>query len=646
MHGEEYLHGHAMIQKSHFVSASKALADVAVLAPAPSTARLPAELGDIDHADGPYSSPVGNDSTGDVAVGQSAINATSSVGESSANHGKTSPFEASANSLIDHGSVVYSFLKDCRQTPASYVALQIVELLRAQAIAWIATFVCLGCFGFWVFRLGDHDLIRKVFPVGTAACLCHVSSILSQKLGEPWSRFSPTTAMITAILVMEMGSFERFVIKTTFRGVGTLFGGMLAVVCAEVSSLVGHFNVVLLGVCFVVFTFDAVMTRRHKDVAYFFTMVSVTFALVFFSYLQEGWRVVWARLSSVMFGVLIAVVSFVSFAFASGEWQSSKSACVILQKSEQLLHKVMIAIDFAFGRNLINSIRDMESLAGIQSKDVQEYFHVDEGDDLEEMRSLVAEGVFASLPIDFETSALLGECRSAWADMQLVRSVLSWICPRLFSYEIPNVGLLCDRSHPLYVQASAFAHSAPVDPDMWRSKGAKLEAVRTQIQKTQEPWARVFKLQIRTLSHKRTIFETAHKLQESFLEGFQDIASALSAANDSLTSARRAMNADFSAHREQMWRFDSFCQSLDIIIAELSSLALLMMKIYQIKEAADGKIWNTLTGLSCMSSHDPDQVVAPVQPKDIRSVFKELTQPFTPAGKKRLSITVDNDDGE
>merc|ERR1719171_1000883 len=102
-----------MIQKSHFVSASKGLADVAVLAPAPSTARLPADLGDIDHADGPYSSPVGNDSTGDVAVGQSAINATSTVGELSANHGKTSPFEATANSLIDHGSIVYKFLKDC-----------------------------------------------------------------------------------------------------------------------------------------------------------------------------------------------------------------------------------------------------------------------------------------------------------------------------------------------------------------------------------------------------------------------------------------------------------------------------------------------------------------------------------------------------
>merc|ERR1719393_313368 len=98
----------------------------------------------------------------------------------------------------------------------------------------------------WAYNSGGMDLISNVCPIGSAVCLCVLVSLGSFYLGDPWDEFSPTTALITIVFVMEMGTFERFLIKTTLRAMGTVAGGLVAVVCAELSELMGHHTIFML----------------------------------------------------------------------------------------------------------------------------------------------------------------------------------------------------------------------------------------------------------------------------------------------------------------------------------------------------------------------------------------------------------------
>jgi len=211
--------------------------------------------------------------------------------------------------------------------------------------------------------------------------------------------------------------------------------------------------------------------------------------------------------------------------------------------------------------------------------------------------------------------------------LELVRSVVPHvICGKQIWFELPNIGLLFDRVHPLYIQASALAHSAPVDPKVWQVEGLQLTAVRDHIQKVQEPLSRVCKLQIETMKDTSAIFETAQLLQDSYLAAFKDIADALHAGSACLTSVRKTAPPHTGSGRGLMWRFDAFCQSLDIIIAELSSLTLLSMKLMRISEDTEpgASIAHVLTALASVGAKELDEAELCLETGDAIPVLQKL----------------------
>lgn len=536
-----------------------------------------------------------------------------------------------------------------------------VHSFVAQVAIVTATVVLLCCLLLWVWRSGGQELAKVVLPVGTAVAMSVLFSLLCYRLGGFWSQFSPTTALITIVFVMEMGTFERFIIKNTLRGLGTLAGGVVAVTCAEISSLSGHYVFVMMAMCFAVFTIDAVFAKKYKEVSYIFSMVSVTFSLVFFGYLQKGWPSVWSRLFSVIMGEFIASLCMAGFSAAMGDWHSAKSASAAILKIDGILKKVIVAVDFAFARNMINSLTNEQAdISHLKEHafvpEVRDYFHLDHVNDLAELKRATSESTFATFPIDVQVSQLQTECRNAWADMQLVRGLAPYVfCGRQVFAELPNLSLIFDRVYPLYVQASAFAHSAPIEPRVWEVEGANLELIRECIQKVQEPFSNICKLQVKTLKDTGKILETAHFWRGSFLAEFKEIADALQAGSDGLAFVRKNMTCEAggisqsvsslhmlskgrTSRRDPMWRVDAFCQSLEIVIAELSSLSIIFMKILRITEDVSSTnpepedtrgILPTFMALANMDAMDLDKANLDIKAEDITEFIQLLQRrPF------------------
>jgi len=310
------------------------------------------------------------------------------------------------------------------------------------------------------------------------------------------------------------------------------------------------------------------------------------------------------------------------FSVASGEWHLAKSASTVVRKSDMLVSKVLVAMDCAFTRNMIQSSArpvDMKTPEGQKQADevlnqvkeynvrpeVRDFFGLDRATDLEELCS--EKQCFSTFPVDLQVASMQSECRNAWADMRLVRSVAPHIfCGWQPFFELPNLECILDRVHPLYVQASALAHSACIEPEVFMEEGAKLEVVRGHIQKFQEPWSRICKLILATLHGHKGYLQHAETIQSEFLVCFDALAETLKAASVCLLSMRNSLPARSGMSvGSQPWRFDAFCQTIDVIIAELSSLAVLVMKVMKIEDSDPHQnILFTLSTLASMGEED------------------------------------------
>jgi len=80
---------------------------------------------------------------------------------------------------------------------------------------------------------GTPYIAGRVLPLSTACSLCAAVGFGTETWGFPWTHFSPTMALITVVFVMDLGTLERFIIKITLRGLGTIAGGVLAMQGAD-----------------------------------------------------------------------------------------------------------------------------------------------------------------------------------------------------------------------------------------------------------------------------------------------------------------------------------------------------------------------------------------------------------------------------
>jgi len=309
----------------------------------------------------------------------------------------------------------------------------------------------------------------------------------------------------------------------------------------------------------------------------------------------------------------------------------------------------LVAVDCAFTRNMIQGTKKVKGSEQAHEEvlkqlkeyrvrpEVRDLFGLDRATDLED---LCCERLcFSTFPVDLQVASMQTECRNAWADMQLVRTVAEHI----FRGWQPFFGLpflegILDRIHPLYVQASGLAHSAHIEPEVFMEEGAKLEIVREHIQKFQEPWSQTCQLILQTLHGTGGFEEHAELLQSEFLVCLDALAETLKAASGCLSSVRKSLpERSGSSVGDQHCRFHTFCRSLDVIIAELSSLAVLVMQVMGIKDSDPHQsIVFTLTNLASLG--EEDLAIAASMPLQEGGLLGAMQRLVTPSAGSRSRV--------
>ncbi|CAE8627275.1 unnamed protein product [Polarella glacialis] len=161
---------------------------------------------------------------------------------------------------------------------------------------------------------GGLGLVRQTAPLGFAVALCVAAKSVTSSLPPPWDGFQPSSAIVTILLLMETGiTLERLLIKATQRIAGTCIGGMLAVASALILDQASHDRAVVASLFFAVFTSCAALQKNHSPVSYLFTVVSLTYSLVFYGFVNNGWPFLAGRLVSVFVGEVLSVLSSLGF---------------------------------------------------------------------------------------------------------------------------------------------------------------------------------------------------------------------------------------------------------------------------------------------------------------------------------------------
>jgi len=484
---------------------------------------------------------------------------------------------------------------------------------------WVLSPFYLVFLVWYIKGLEDWKLVQKIVPVASAVSLCVVASRIADRLGEPWSQFSAMTALITVVFVMDMGTFERFCIKVTLRSLGTLIGGVLAMIAGEVSDLCDHHMMVAPGFVFFIFISDCILAKTYGYMSYTFTMTSVTFSIIFYGYVRRGWVAAWDRFLSVFVGEGLAIVCTVTFSLLFFQVVSSLSTVNIISKSQDIFGKTLVAIDFAFIRNHIHSASDDMSCLEVEQlkyqDEVRHWFQLDKGVSANELRALAKSTIFHDLPMDVSVAALQTECRSFWADMIFLRSLFpSKICGYQVFQPLPTFCSLPERAHPVFVQASALAHASLIEPCVWQSLGHKLEDVRAQLQSMQEPFNQIFGFKIASIKSGRPVIEQ-HK---------KEVADLMTEVADSLQNARGTLDvvrSELLANPDEipsgsLARFDGFCHGLGLVIVDFSSLAMTCLKL---TDMPDEECEDVIFTLSECAGLDPKDLTARNEMIDISS---------------------------
>jgi len=422
--------------------------------------------------------------------------------------------------------------------------------------------------------------------------------------------------------------------------------------------------------------------------AYTFTMQSVTFALVFFGYVARGWEAVWERLLSVFVGVFTSILCNMFFSATDGGIGEVTAIVAIIEKSEQIFNRSIVALDFAFMRNTILAAESDEDVMKVGTMEYEvevlswfRFITDDEGKlqaeepaTAEELRELARSTTFHDLPMDVTVSVLQAECRQCWSDMRFIRAIFphNFCGRRIFQTPLPSFCSLPERAHPVFLQASALAHSGAIERELWNKEGKELEQVRVAIQGLQPHFAKLFRYKLMSQKQKRGPSEEDRK---EVLDALDELVNGLDRAQSGLngictqpgtsrSSSSRLLGLfsvrgsqwagltagdaeDHMAKKERLaWeRFHGFCQGLSLIIMDFSLFVLCCIKLMAIdSDTDDSRIMNIeqkLASIGCMDlSVLEEQMEAPLDigNSDIVKNFRKRAKKAARAALQPLGL--------
>lgn len=224
---------------------------------------------------------------------------------------------------------------------------------------------------------GGLGLLRCV-PIGLSVLLL-LFVVDNQYLAPFMTRvhFAVGSACVTMVVVMEVSTLEAFFLKTVLRFLGTFFGAAMGVSLANLTGYQGNHPTLVVGISFVFFSVAKAMGSHAPKTNYFFTIASVTFALVFYTPSAAV-----GRFYSVLVGNVFAFLTtfFSSMLFADPYDPEISSLASLVCNGGRIVHAALRAVDLAFLELHIASAKNAE--------DVREYLQSNAGEHVQEFNTL------------------------------------------------------------------------------------------------------------------------------------------------------------------------------------------------------------------------------------------------------------------
>ncbi|CAE8684828.1 unnamed protein product [Polarella glacialis] len=462
---------------------------------------------------------------------------------------------------------------------------------------------------------GGLGLVRQTAPLGFAVALCVAAKSVTSSLPPPWDGFQPSSAIVTILLLMETGiTLERLLIKATQRIAGTCIGGMLAVASALILDQASHDRAVVASLFFAVFTSCAALQKNHSPVSYLFTVVSLTYSLVFYGFVNNGWPFLAGRLVSVFVGEVLSVLSSLGFDLVCRDTRASMSVCHILDTSKQIIDKTFLTLDVVFMRNQIQAAKESAQPLRVLgrrrtvSAAMGDFIGFGVETNVAKLKQLMHSDQLESYLALLESTeaALQTRCRACWSDMQTMGPIIHTLGVRGLLVEPPDYSVLPQRVHRIFVQSCAMAHSAPVEPECWRSAEVQLERVRAALNSVKGPLEIIF-------DHFPTFRSVSSVEKVELLRALQELSSALLQAQQALGLVWEVWK-DWSdliqpgqaTRKGSLRRPAAFCHGFDLILVELAGLIHFYIPLFEIPEKECQEVVKTLADIE----HSPASMLA------------------------------------
>jgi len=433
--------------------------------------------------------------------------------------------------------------------------------------------------------------------------------------------------MVTIILVMEIATLERFLIKCFFRMLGTLAGIVLTITCACLTDRVDHHPAVVISMFFLVILANGVLSKRNPTMSYVFTMTSVTFAVSFAGYVQNGWKTMLVRLTSVSVGGLIAFITVVLFNVFIADLSMSMSSSVLLNKLETLFTATFTAIDIAVITHDISDATDRGEEFHLNGrtlqKEVVELLKLNERTKVKKVQSSVQSAlhrhqertkaekakpsIISALQRHQERTgatiaSLVEQTKAVYSDIQLIQSIsFGELYP-----SVPNYIILAQQLHLFFRHAANLALTGHVEPQSWRVAKVLIESVRVQLGKARECFVTVWR-QTRWDSLREFVGWENQERRSAILSSLQRASGTLAKARAELVLLEAEVSAASSTWLKEHRRLNHFCHGLSSIVSELAVVALIAIEVMEFSGGKTDEVKRSLMEVS--GNENVEQVV-------------------------------------
>eukprot|EP00929_Paragymnodinium_shiwhaense_P043901 TRINITY_DN22539_c0_g1_i1.p1 TRINITY_DN22539_c0_g1~~TRINITY_DN22539_c0_g1_i1.p1 ORF type:complete len:573 (-),score=112.83 TRINITY_DN22539_c0_g1_i1:116-1834(-) len=351
----------------------------------------------------------------------------------------------------------------------------------------------------WVVGRGGLSLLRLTQPIGLAVALCILTRCLTARMPSPINCYQPGSAMITVIFMMETGvTLERILIRVTLRTIGTLIGAVASIAGALLITLLGHDPLVAASFSCAVFVICAVLAKEKAATSYIWTVVQVTYSLVFFGFVLKGWDFLWGRMISVFVGEIISVLSNLFMNSVCNDIRQSLSQVHIVLATGQIIDKALVSVDFVCLRGEVSTLPEgkqlsEESVGPVSTRGDYEYYNLKvENTNIEALRDQIEAQPFGQ-KLASDESALTVKCSACWADIQMMRWFLRSSClDLLFGRSELDYNVLPQKAHLVFMRSAALVHVEPMDGQDWKGASMHLQKLREEFQTLGHPLRQLF----------------------------------------------------------------------------------------------------------------------------------------------------------